>query len=157
MSDEPVVEPTAAEIIVERTLEERERGPEIVQPDGWPRPKGYSNGAVASGRFVVLAGQIGWNPVTGKFDSTDFVAQTRQALSNVVSLLLAGGARPRDLVRLTWYIVDRDEYMSVNREIGAVYRELIGDHYPPMSVVVVSGLIEKQARVEIEATAVIPG
>ena len=117
MSIEPVIDPLAAEIIVERTLEERERGPEIVQPDGWPRPKGYSNGAVASGRFVVLAGQIGWNPVTGQFDAPDFVGQTRQALSNIVALLLAGGARPRDLVRLTWYILDREEYMSVGREI----------------------------------------
>lgn len=157
MSIEPVVDPLAAEIIVERMVEERERGPEIVQPDGWARPKGYANGAVASGRFVVLAGQIGWNPVTGQFDATDFVGQTRQALSNIVALLLAGGARPRDLVRLTWYILDRDEYLAVGREIGSIYRELIGDHYPPMSVVVVNGLIEKQARLEIEATAVIPG
>ena len=156
MSIEPVMDPLAAEIIVDRTLAERERGPAIVQPDGWPRPRGYSNGAVASGRFVVLAGQIGWNPVSGQFDSADFVGQTRQAFNNIVALLLAGGARPRDLVRLTWYILDRDEYMSNAREIGAVYRELIGDHYPPMSVVVVSGLIEKQARLEIEATAVIP-
>ncbi len=156
MSIEPVIDPLAAEIIVDRTLAERERGPDIVQPEGWPRPKGYSNGAVASGRFVVLAGQIGWNPISGQFDATDFVSQTRQALTNIVALLLAGGARPRDLVRLTWYILDRDEYMSKGRDIGAVYREIIGDHYPPMSVVIVSGLIEKQARVEIEATAIIP-
>lgn len=156
MSIEPEVDPLVTEIVVDRTLAERERGPAIVQPDGWPRPRGYSNGAVASGRFVVLAGQVGWNPITGDFDATDFVGQTRQALSNIVALLLEGGARPRDLVRLTWYIVDREEYLSLGREIGAVYRELIGDHYPPMSVVVVSGLIENQARVEIEATAVIP-
>ncbi|HZK78280.1 MAG TPA: RidA family protein [Gemmatimonadaceae bacterium] len=156
MSIEPEVDPLVTEIVVDRTLAERERGPAIVQPDGWPRPRGYSNGAVASGRFVVLAGQVGWNPITGDFDATDFVGQTRQALSNIVALLLEGGARPRDLVRLTWYIVDREEYLSLGREIGAVYRELIGDHYPPMSVVVVSGLIENQARLEIEATAVIP-
>ncbi len=156
MSLEPVIDPLAAEIIVDRTLAERERGPDVVQPEGWPRPKGYSNGAVASGRFVVLAGQIGWNPISGQFDAADLVGQTRQALTNIVALLLAGGARPRDLVRLTWYILDRDEYMSKGREIGAVYREIIGDHYPPMSVVIVSGLIEQQARLEIEATAIIP-
>ncbi|MEP6507160.1 MAG: RidA family protein [Gemmatimonadales bacterium] len=156
MSIDPVIDPLAAEIIVDRTMAERERGPDVVQPEGWPRPKGYSNGAVASGRFVVLAGQIGWNPVSGKFESTDFVGQTRQALTNIVALLLAGGARPRDLVRLAWYILDREEYMSKGREIGAVYREIIGDHYPPMSVVIISGLIEQQARLEIEATAIIP-
>lgn len=156
MSTGPNIDPIVAEIVVDRTLAEREKGPQIVQPDGWPRPRGYSNGAVASGRFVVLAGQVGWNPLSGQFDATDFVGQTRQALSNIVALLLDGGARPRDLVRLTWYIIDRDEYMSMAHEIGAVYRELIGDHYPPMSVIVVSGLIENQARVEIEATAVIP-
>jgi Putative translation initiation inhibitor, yjgF family len=156
MKTEPVVDPIAAEIVVDRTLAEREKGPAIVQPDGWPRPRGYSNGAVASGRFVVLAGQIGWNPVSGQFEAADFVGQTRQALTNIVALLLEGGARPRDLVRLTWFILDRDEYLSAGRDIGAVYRELIGDHYPPMSVVVVNGLLERQARVEIEATAVIP-
>lgn len=156
MNIEPVIDPMAADIVVDRTLAERERGPAIVQPDGWPRPRGYSNGAVASGRFVVLAGQVGWNPVSGQFETADFVGQTRQALTNIVALLLDGGARPRDLVRLTWFILDRDEYLSAGRDIGAVYRELIGDHYPPMSVVVVSGLLEHQARVEIEATAVIP-
>jgi enamine deaminase RidA (YjgF/YER057c/UK114 family) len=156
MTIEPEGDPGVPEIIVERALAERERGPEIVQPEGWPRPRGYTNGAVASGRFVVLAGQIGWNPVTGLFDSDDFAGQTRQALTNIVALLLEGGARPRDLVRLTWYILDRDEYLSAGRDVGIIYRELIGDHYPPMSVVVVSGLIEKQARLEIEATAVIP-
>ena len=156
MTIEPAGESDVAEIAVDRALAERERGPEIVQPEGWPRPNGYSNGAVASGRFVVLAGQIGWNPVSGQFEVNDFLGQTRQALTNIVALLLAGGARPRDLVRLTWYILDRDEYLSAGRDIGAVYRELIGDHYPPMSVVVVSGLLESRARVEIEATAVIP-
>ncbi len=145
------------ETLVERALAERETGPEILQPEGWPRPRGYSNGAASTGRYVVLAGQIGWNPVSGEFETDDFAAQTRQALTNIVALLLAGGARPRDLVRLTWYILDRDEYLGAARDIGAIYRELIGDHYPPMSVVVVSGLIETRARLEIEATAVIPG
>ncbi len=150
------IEPDFPESPVERALAERETGPAIVQPEGWSRPKGYSNGAVASGRFVVLAGQIGWDPVTATFETDDFVGQTRQALTNIVALLLEGGARPRDLVRLTWYILDSEEYLSAGREVGAVYRELIGDHYPPMSVVVVSGLLERKARVEIEATAVIP-
>lgn len=152
----PEAEQGVPEIVAERAIAERERGPAIVQPDGWAKPRGYTNGAVASGRFVVLAGQIGWNPVTGLFDSDDFAGQARQALTNIVALLLEGGARPRDLVRLTWYILDRDEYLSVGREVGLIYRELIGDHYPPMSVVIVSGLLEKQARLEIEATAVIP-
>ncbi len=156
MKTKPVADPTAAEIVVDRTMAEREKGPAIVQPFGWPRPRGYSNGAVASGRFVVLAGQIGWNPVNGQFEAPDFAGQTRQALTNIVALLLEGGARPRDLVRLTWFILDRDEYLSSSRNVGAVYRELIGDHYPAMSIVIVSGLLERQARVEIEATAIIP-
>lgn len=132
------------------------RGMKLVQPEGWPRPRGYANGAVASGRFAVLAGQIGWNPATCAFDTDDFAGQTRQALHNIVDLLLAAGARPQDLVRLTWYILDRDEYLAATRQIGAAYREIIGNHYPTMSVIIVSGLLEQRARVEIEATAVIP-
>jgi enamine deaminase RidA (YjgF/YER057c/UK114 family) len=131
-------------------------GPEIVQPEGWARPEGYSNGAIAAGRVVTIAGQVGWNPNTCVFESVDFIGQTRQALHNVVEVLLAAGARPSDLVRLTWYIVERGEYVSARREIGAAYREIMGGHYPPMSLVFVSGLLEQQARVEIEATAVIP-
>jgi enamine deaminase RidA (YjgF/YER057c/UK114 family) len=130
--------------------------PEIVQPEGWPRPRGYANGAVATGKIVTVAGQIGWNPGTGKFDSDDFAAQTRQTLHNVVDVLLAANARPQDLVRLTWYITDREAYLASRKEIGAAYREIIGDHYPPMSVVFVSALLEDNAQVEIEATAVIP-
>ena len=107
-------------------------------------------------RVVTVAGQIGWNPLSCMFDSDDFGAQTRQALHNVVDVLLAANARPQDLVRLTWYITDRDEYLAARKEIGAAYREIIGDHYPPMSVVFVSGLLEENAKVEIEATAVIP-
>lgn len=125
-------------------------------PDGWPRAKGYANGVVAEGQLVVLAGQIGWNPATCAFESDDFVAQVRQALANVVTLLHEAGATPPQLVRLTWFITDRDAYLVALREIGSVYREVIGKHYPPMSVVVVAGLIETRARVEIEATAVIP-
>lgn len=128
----------------------------ILRPDGWPRPRGYENGVVQSGKIVSLAGQIGWNPVTSAFDSDDLAAQVRQALHNIIELLLNAGARPQDLVRLTWYMTDRAAYVSSLKEIGAVYREIIGEHYPPMSVVFVTALVEERARVEIEATAVIP-
>jgi enamine deaminase RidA (YjgF/YER057c/UK114 family) len=128
----------------------------LILPEGWPQPRGYSHALSVSGRIVALAGQIGWNPETAKFESDDFVVQVRQALSNIVTLLAEAGATPNKLVRLTWFITDREEYFVSRREIGAVYRELIGNHYPPMSIVVVSGLIEEQAKVEIEATAVIP-
>lgn len=127
----------------------------IVHPAMWAEPRGYSDAIVASGTYVTLSGQIGWNPETARFETDDFAGQARQALHNVVTLLLEAGARPRDLVRLTWYVVDRDEYVSARKEVGAAYREIVGDHYPPMSVVVVSGLLEDRARVEIEATAVI--
>lgn len=155
MSIAPRDEPEPSELLAISEIE-KEPGPEIIQPEGWARPRGYANGAVARGRYAVFAGQIGWNPVTCTFDADDFTGQTRQALHNIVELLLAAGARPNDLVRLNWYILDRDEYLSVTRQIGAVYREIIGNHYPPMSVIVVSGLLEQRARVEIEATAVIP-
>lgn len=155
MSIAPRDEPELAALVAIREME-RGGGPEIVQPEGWPRPRGYSNCAVAKGRMAVLAGQIGWNPATGSFDTDDFAGQTRQALHNIVDLLIAAGARPQDLVRLTWYVLDREEYLSATRDIGAAYREIIGNHYPPMSVIVVSGLLEPRARVEIEATAIIP-
>lgn len=104
----------------------------------------------------MVAGQIGWNPRTCTFDTDDFTEQTRQALHNIVEVLLANGARPGDLVRLTWYVTSREKYIAARREIGAAYREIIGNHYPPMSVVIVSGLLEERAQVEIEATAVVP-
>jgi len=126
-----------------------------VHPAAWVPPRGYSDAIVASGKFVTLAGQIGWNPETGQFESDDFAGQVRQALHNIVTLLLEAGARPHDLVRLTWYILDREEYVAARREVGDAYREIIGAHYPPMSVVIVKGLLEKRARVEIEATAVV--
>jgi enamine deaminase RidA (YjgF/YER057c/UK114 family) len=154
MSIAPRDEPEASELLAIREMETP--GPEIIQPEGWPRPRGYANGAVATGKYAVFAGQIGWNPVACTFDSDDFAGQTRQALHNIVELLLAANARPTDLVRLTWYILDRDEYLTAAKAVGAAYREIIGNHYPPMSVVVVSGLLEERARVEIEATAVIP-
>lgn len=131
-------------------------GPEVVQPDGWPAPIGYVNGTIATGRFVTLAGQVGWNPVFQTFDSDDLAAQTKQALHNIVDLLLAANARPHDLVRLTWFMLDRDEYVAARKEIGKAWREIMGNHYPPMSVVFASALLEERARVEIEATAVIP-
>jgi len=131
-------------------------GPNGLSPDGWALPRGYSNGLVASGRHVVLAGQIGWDPIHCEFTTDDFADQTRQALSNIVALLNAGGAIPAHLVRLTWFITSREEYVDARPRIGQAYREVIGNHYPPMSVIVVSGLLEKRAKVEIEATAVIP-
>ncbi|MDR5683830.1 MAG: RidA family protein [Armatimonadota bacterium] len=127
----------------------------IVQPPGWPRPQGYAHGIVASGRLVFLAGMLGWNR-EGQFETDDFVGQVDRALRNVVELLAAAGARADHLVRLTWYITNREEYLRSLPALGAVYREVIGRHYPAMSVVEVSALVEPRAKVEIEATAVIP-
>jgi enamine deaminase RidA (YjgF/YER057c/UK114 family) len=127
----------------------------ILQPDGWMTPKGYSNGIAARGTLVFVAGQVGWDG-DGRFVSDDLVDQTRQALANVVAVLAAAGARPGHVARMTWYVVDRHAYAGATREIGAVYRELFGHHYPAMSLVEVSALLEPRARVEIEATAVIP-
>ena len=128
----------------------------LLLPEGWAHPSGYSHGLSVSGRIIVIAGQIGWNPESGEFETDDFTQQVRQALTNVVAVLTEAGASPNRLVRLTWFITDREAYVSARREIGAIYREVIGKHYPPMSIVVVSALIESQAKVEIEATAVIP-
>ncbi|QBE62542.1 RidA family protein [Pseudoduganella lutea] len=128
---------------------------EILQPPGWPRPKGYSNGVAASGRMVFVSGMVGWN-ASGEFESDDFVAQARQALANIVQVLAEAGARPEHIVRMTWYVVDRAEYLAAQRALGAAYREQIGAHYPAMTAVVVAGLVEARARVEIEATAVVP-
>ena len=153
MSIAPRDESDVAEIIESAVSHE---GPEVVQPVGWANPHGYTNGVIATGRVVTVAGQVGWNPANLVFESADFIGQTRQALHNIVDVLLAAGARPSDLVRLTWYIVDRAEYVAARREIGAAYKEIIGNHYPPMTLVLVSGLLEEEARVEIEATAVIP-
>ena len=128
---------------------------QILQPDGWARPSGYSNGVAADGRMVFVAGQIGWN-ADGEFESDNFVDQTRQALSNVVAVLAEAGAVPDQIARMTWYVIDKQQYLSAAREVGAVYREIIGDHYPAMTLVV-AGLLEDRALVEIEATAVIQG
>lgn len=127
----------------------------VLQPEGWAAPRGYANGVAATGTLVSIAGQIGWNAKC-EFESDDFVAQTRQALANIVALLREAGAAPRDLVRLTWYVTDKREYLARGREVGAVFRELIGDYGIAMSAVQVVALMEDRAKVEIEATAVVP-
>jgi enamine deaminase RidA (YjgF/YER057c/UK114 family) len=129
--------------------------PAVIQPEGWPRPRGYAHGVVAEGRLVFLAGQIGWD-ASETFRSDDFVEQARQALENVLTLLRAAGGRPEHLVRMTWYVTDRREYLGRLEELGRVYREVVGPTYPAMTAVEVSALIEDRARVEIECTAVIP-
>lgn len=128
------------------------RRPRVLLPEGWPRPKGYANGMSARGRLVVVGGQIGWTP-QGDF-SDDFLDQVRQALQNIVAVLAEGGAGPEDVVRLTWYVLDMDEYLDNLKSLGQVYREVMGPNYPAMSLVQVVRLVEAQARVEIEATAV---
>jgi enamine deaminase RidA (YjgF/YER057c/UK114 family) len=125
-----------------------------LQPIGWAEPKGYANGVAASGRQVFVAGQIGWNAQC-RFDSDDLVAQTRQALANVVAVLAEAGAKPEHIVRMTWYLTDKREYLARAREIGRAYRELIGDYTVAMSAVQVAALMEDRALVEIEATAVV--
>jgi enamine deaminase RidA (YjgF/YER057c/UK114 family) len=128
---------------------------EILQPPGWPRPRGYANGVAARGRLVFVSGMIGWN-AHGEFESDAFAAQARQALLNVVAVLREAGARPEHIVRMTWYVVDKREYLAAAAALGAAYREIIGAHYPAMTAVEVRALIEDRARVEIEATAVVP-
>ena len=127
----------------------------ILQPPGWTPPKGYANGIAARGTQMYVGGQIGWNGQQ-RFESDDFVAQVRQALANIVAILAEAGARPEHIVRMTWYVVDRREYAASYRALGGVYREIIGRHFPAMTAVEVKALIEDRARVEIEATAVIP-
>jgi enamine deaminase RidA (YjgF/YER057c/UK114 family) len=128
---------------------------ETLQPAEWARPKGYANGVAAHGRMVFISGQIGWD-AQGQFSSDNLTEQVRQALRNIVRVLKEGRGEPRHLVRLTWYVLSRDAYLREAREIGAAYREVLGRHFPAMSVVEVRGLVEQRALVEIEATAVIP-
>ena len=128
---------------------------QILQPPGWPAPKGYSNGIAAEGRMVFVGGQIGWDE-TGRFAEGGFVGQTRQALKNILAVLAEAGGGPEHLVRMTWYVVDIAEYNAVQEELGGVYREIIGRHFPAIALVQVSALAEPQARLEIEATAVVP-
>lgn len=128
---------------------------QVLQPPGWPRPRGYSNGMAASGRQVFIAGQVGWD-TQGRFLSTGLAAQVRQALANVCAVLAQAGGAPEHVVRLTWYLTSRADYYAELAEIGAAYRDVMGKHFPTMSVVQVVALMEADAKVEIEATAVIP-
>ena len=126
-----------------------------LQPPDWAEPRGYANGIVARGDLLFVGGQIGWNAAQ-QFESDDFVVQTRQALQNIAAVLKAGGAGPEHMVRMTWYIVDRVEYNARLKDIGAVYREVMGRNFPTMTCVQVAALVESRARVEIEVTAVLP-
>lgn len=126
-----------------------------VNPPGWARPKGYSNGVVGRGTLVFVAGQVGWN-AQEQFESDDFVAQVRQALANTVAVLAASGAGPEHVARMTWYVLDKQEYVGRIAEIGMAYRDIMGRSFPAMTLVEVAGLVAPRARVEIESTAVIP-
>lgn len=128
---------------------------EVLQPPGWEKPRGYANGIAATGRQIYIAGQIGWDG-NGRLVSARFAGQVRQALANVVAVLAEAGGRPEHLVRLTWYVISRDEYHAELKEVGIAYRETLGRHFPAMAVVQVVALMEPGAKVEIEATAVIP-
>ena len=128
---------------------------QVLLPSGWPRPRGYANGVAAKGRLVFVAGMVGWDAQC-RFHSDDFAAQVRQALANVISVLAAGGARPEHIVRMTWYVTDKREYLAAGAEIGRAYRELIGSYSVAMTAVQVSALMEDRAKVEIEVTAVVP-
>ena len=128
---------------------------QILQPPGWARAKGFSNGIACSGNLVFIAGQIGWTG-QGKWEAKDFAGQFRQALQNIIDVLKEAKGKPEHIVRLTWYVVDKKEYLASLQAVGAAYRELMGRHYPTMAVVQVSGLVEDEARLEIEATAVVP-
>jgi len=126
-----------------------------LQPPGWPRPAGYSNGVAAQGKQIFIAGQIGWD-AQGRFASAQMAGQVKQALENILAILAEAQGRPEHIVRLTWYVTSRDEYYAQLREIGAAYRAVMGKHFPAMSVVQVVALMEAAAKVEIEATAVLP-
>lgn len=128
---------------------------QLLQPPGWPPPKGYANGYAATGRMVVVGGQIGWDE-TFTFAAKDLAGQTRQALHNIVAVLKEAGARPEHIARLTWYVTDIEEYRASLRDLGRAYREVMGTHFPAMTLVQVVALVEPEAKVEIEATAIIP-
>jgi enamine deaminase RidA (YjgF/YER057c/UK114 family) len=128
---------------------------EILQPKSWTSPQGYANGIAAEGRLVFIAGQVGWD-TQARMVGGDLVAQTEQALKNIVAVLAEAGGRPQHLTRLTWYVTDKASYVAHRREIGEAYRRVVGRHFPTMSLLVVAGLLEDDALVEIEATAVIP-
>ena len=126
-----------------------------IQPPNWLEPKGYANGVLARGATLYVGGQIGWN-AQQQFETDDFILQTRQTLQNIAAVLEAGGAGPEHMVRMTWYIVDRVEYNARLREIGGVYREVMGKNFPAMTCVQVAALVEERAKIEIEVTAVVP-
>jgi enamine deaminase RidA (YjgF/YER057c/UK114 family) len=128
---------------------------DVLLPEGWPRPKGYSNGITARGRMVFVAGQIGWTP-EGVFEARDFAGQFRQTLLNTLAVLETGGAGPEHVVRMTWYVTDRDAYVAALKEVGEAWKALFGRNYPTMAVVQVAALVEPEAMVEIETTAVVP-
>jgi enamine deaminase RidA (YjgF/YER057c/UK114 family) len=128
---------------------------EVLLPAGWARPKGYANGVAASGRMVFIAGMIGWDE-QGRFASYDFAAQARQALQNIVAVLKESGGEPQHIVRMTWYVTDKQEYLAAGKAIGQAFREIIGSYNAAMTAVQVTALIEDRAKVEIEATAVVP-
>ena len=128
---------------------------QVLLPPGWPRPKGYANGVTARGRMVFIAGMIGWN-AQGEFPSDDFADQARLALRNIVEVLREAGGKPEHIVRMTWYVTDKREYLGAGREVGQAFREVIGSYNAAMTAVEVRALIEDRAKVEIEATAVIP-
>lgn len=151
-----VTTPKGPQLAVLPTAAEDDTRPrvQVLQPSGWPMPKGYANGIAAEGRIVVTGGVIGWD--TEERLAEGFVAQVHQTLSNIAAILAEAGAQPEHLVRLTWYVVDMDEYLTNLKELGKIYRAVFGAHYPAMALVQVVRLVEKAARVEIEATAVIP-
>ena len=128
---------------------------DVLNPTSWKRPKGYANGIAATGRQIYVAGQIGWN-VQEEFETDDFAGQVKRALQNIVAVLNEGGAGPEHMTRMTWYIVDKKEYLAAARDIGQAYREIIGSNYPAMTLVQVADLLEDRAKVEIEVTAVVP-
>jgi enamine deaminase RidA (YjgF/YER057c/UK114 family) len=128
---------------------------QILQPPDWARAKGFSNGIATSGKLVFIAGQVGWTG-QGEWKEKSFAGQFRQTIQNILDVLAEARGKPEHIVRLTWYVLDRDEYLASLKEVGAAYRELMGKHYPTMAVVQVSGLVERNARLEIEATAVVP-
>ncbi len=128
---------------------------QILQPPGWAKPRGFSNGIAASGRLVFVAGQVGWTG-EAKWEAKDFAGQFRQTLVNTLAVLKEAGAGPEHIVRMTWYVVDKKEYLAAIKDVGAAYRELIGRHFPTMAVVQVGALVEDEAKLEIETTAVVP-
>ena len=143
---------TASQLATSRPDEGR---PVTLQPPGWPKPRGYANGMMAEGRVVVTGGVVGWD-TEGNF-SDSFAGQARQTFANICAVLAEGGAEPHHLVRLTWYVTDVEEYLAAGKDVGRAYREIIGPHYPAMAVVQVVRLVEAKAKIEIEATAVVPG